>query len=698
MANKKIKHLIDRDGTEYDFEANGIKSTEFSSDGTLTITTDNGDTESYDGVKEAIDSINNDTIKADIDSKFKDVRDIELSKANTIDGDGRYLYGNASGWICPFEDYRDCFGLYVRSVLVRCPFEEKDSDNVTTAFRPDVVIATIDDSGKITEAELISKGYILGLRQTVKIYVNKQLDINQIILVHNSGFNSYSTEKLSHACIATTPNSQDDYTKLVGLTLGSYDLVCDMKLDIVGGTLIAGRNIKEVTNQNWYNLNCQVWSVPNGLELGHEPGYFRGVKVQTNVRSLPDAGSKIKVAIVTASKIEDTKKNVLDTVAVSSIDKMLVFDAPPASTAGGDKYVVSLPIDEYLDSNQLVMFYGEGCEKSEDAFIYCTSTTTDGYLNNDLMKSGNIDGTDTYRVNGKLQKLAGYVDAIQWRLYSESKFEHELRLVKTDYSDLKYVAFGDSITDEEITAEGVNVSSILGTKFIADWARGNATMSDYANHAISLEKQDNAVVNTNVISNQVLRMLQWTTPSGSQISWTHPIAGKQTIDTSYGTGLGNVDDIPDIIYIAAGTNDTKQDSMILDDTDEVFASDYANLTRKTVGSALRWAIETLLSAYPNAQVFVATPLHSKRDWTMTSLGNKRIWQVRDIIEKVCKYESVNMIDSFSKSGFNQITSYNNNDGIHPIGNWNIWIARFVANEIKNNLIDRSASENNYRPY
>lgn len=223
-------------------------------------------------------------------------------------------------------------------------------------------------------------------------------------------------------------------------------------------------------------------------------------------------------------------------------------------------------------------------------------------------------------------------------------------------------------------------------------------MSDYSSQGantttISLEKQENSAVATNVVSNQIRRMLQWTTEKEKQIKWNHPIDGEFSIEETYGTGLGNTEDIPDIIYISAGTNDTKDSYRFEDDCENVFGQSYSELTRITIASALRWNIETLQSAYPKAQIFVTSPLQSARGWTWggegyTGLRTSNTWKAREIIEKVCRFCSVHFVDQYAESGFSNLIAQNVNDGIHPIGEWRTNIIEYLSNEIKNRYTKR----------
>jgi len=251
----------------------------------------------------------------------------------------------------------------------------------------------------------------------------------------------------------------------------------------------------------------------------------------------------------------------------------------------------------------------------------------------------------------------------------------------------KYACFGDSITSDQVTGIGTLVNSLLGTTMVGNFATGWATCSDWHDgdtniSPITLEVPPNTDTSDNVLSNQIRRLLQHTTAADSLIAWRHPLDGDFSLPASLGLGLGHTADIPDIIYIAISTNDGKNDTVpIFDDTDRVFDQSYAQLSRNSIASALRWAIETLLCAYPNTQIFVASPLQTytpegSNPWMSYANGLIK----RNIIKKVCRFCSVYFIDSFSESGFSRMIACHNGE-VHPNEAWKSHIAKYIANSI-----------------
>lgn len=254
----------------------------------------------------------------------------------------------------------------------------------------------------------------------------------------------------------------------------------------------------------------------------------------------------------------------------------------------------------------------------------------------------------------------------------------------------KIVTLGDGITADDYCGIGTMISNLLKTDLVGNFAIGGATCADAVNGSdidlIHTNKNTDGFYNSdnNVLSNQVRRLLKHTTPIGEQIKWVHPIDGEFSIDTSIGTGLGNTTDIPEVVYIAISTNDgSTRTGEIVDDTDAVFNQTYSQLTRKSIASALRWAIETLQSAYPKAIIYVATPLWTGGSYEYANYSNTKL--KAEIIKKVANFCSVRVIDSQSESGYNKMYALSGSDGayIHPNMEWRYNIAKYISNEISN---------------
>ena len=257
----------------------------------------------------------------------------------------------------------------------------------------------------------------------------------------------------------------------------------------------------------------------------------------------------------------------------------------------------------------------------------------------------------------------------------------------------KYACLGDSITSDQVVGIGTLVNDILNTHLVGNFACGYAICSNW--HTGDTDESPQSFVvpqNTNtadnVLMNQVLRLLQWTTALDAQVTWTHPVAGAYSVSEAIGTGLGHTDDIPDVIYIAIGVNDGRNaKNLFVDDADAVMSSTYADLTKCSYASALRWAIETLNSAYPNAQIFVASPLFTnENDGTSNGHHNRgAIIAKREVSKKIANYCNAFFIDSTFESGYTVLAATQVNN-IHPNGRYKNIIGRYVANEIKRRYV------------
>lgn len=124
----------------------------------------------------------------------------------------------------------------------------------------------------------------------------------------------------------------------------------------------------------------------------------------------------------------------------------------------------------------------------------------------------------------------------------------------------------------------------------------------------------------------------------------------------------------DIVTIAYGTNDF---------TGGVLVDDEANLLNtNTYGGALRYSIETLLTAYPHLKIFVCTP--AWRFWIeggeYSSDSDTRILSGQSLIDFVnkakgiCSTYHIPCIDNYFNLGFNKFNKYqyfSTTDGTHP---------------------------------
>lgn len=222
---------------------------------------------------------------------------------------------------------------------------------------------------------------------------------------------------------------------------------------------------------------------------------------------------------------------------------------------------------------------------------------------------------------------------------------------------IRFACLGDSITSDQVTGIGTAVAQKLGAELAGNFACGYATCTDWhdGDHnmtPVTLAVPPNTNTADNVLSNQVRRVLA----SGA---------------------------VPDVIYIAIGTNDGNQPfNQPFDDADAVLAQPYEALARCSMASALRWAIETLRRAFPKAMIFVATPLQTCTDLPWMAFPVNRM--KRDVIIRIAQALDCHVIDSFYESGFTEAVARDHGE-VHPDDAWKETIACYIANRIKETL-------------
>ena len=259
-----------------------------------------------------------------------------------------------------------------------------------------------------------------------------------------------------------------------------------------------------------------------------------------------------------------------------------------------------------------------------------------------------------------------------------------------------FFCFGDSITSDEVSGIGTLVGTALSASVIQNYAHGNATASDwFAGDArltsVNVSLPRDCWFPDNVLSNQILTALRDTAPSGEPICRRYTGIGAPLLPAGLlGTGAAPE---PDVIYIAIGSNDGRApENAFRDDSEEVIAARYENLTRKGLASALRWAIETLQYAYPRANIFAATPLQSGLelappcDWigNADAFSRATLRQKRNAILRVAEACSVPAVDTFARAGVSprMMLRFGDQIAVHPSDEIKGRIADFVAGEIR----------------
>lgn len=130
----------------------------------------------------------------------------------------------------------------------------------------------------------------------------------------------------------------------------------------------------------------------------------------------------------------------------------------------------------------------------------------------------------------------------------------------------------------------------------------------------------------------------------------------------------NQEFVPDIIIICAGTNDSNGGTDL--EAQFTINSEYLSLEevdRMTFAGAIRYSVETLLTKFPNAQIFISTPLQGAEGVRRYTTQKAK----RDKIKETSERLSIPVFDAFIDSGiYGCFENYNAQgkylkDGLHP---------------------------------
>lgn len=228
------------------------------------------------------------------------------------------------------------------------------------------------------------------------------------------------------------------------------------------------------------------------------------------------------------------------------------------------------------------------------------------------------------------------------------------------FKDKKIMFFGDSITRNEASYIQ-NLLNRTGMIRVANFAIDGAKLRNKGDTQMD---GNPTFESNNTVPNQVQKLL-------NNIS-------------SY--------NVPDIIIVSAGTNDDSaesgcDESKYTDDTGAYVELDAISLTN--FSGAMRWIYEKLISCYPNASIFFATPIQA-------SCGSRTYATTKtkaECIKQNCERLSTPCIDAFSKSGiYSRYETQSANgkylkDGLHPNSNGAVVLAKCYHRELANALID-----------
>lgn len=355
--------------------------------------------------------------------------------------------------------------------------------------------------------------------------------------------------------------------------------------------------------------------------------------------------------------------------------KVLIF-----KVEGNKKYYIQLPknsnrnffiesSDDFINKNSYDIVTIETISdlSANRIFSFTTALDTKYVLSYCYRGSDDVIDVNDYFITNTLEDIGK-------KPYIRDEY---IKVIPKEYENKKTLTIGDSITAinenesmwdrswRKYYKEIMNPSQLSNTAVSgATWRDKTGTIYD-----------GNPVINgsdgnkNNVIGNQIEKILR----------------GKDTTHPKY-VHVPEFDDF-DIIIIACGTNDENNTIP----TDAEIESQFHNgstpisnlslLDRKTWAGAIRYSVDQLRRIYPNAQIFLSTPIQ-KTGNSYSDIINKNA-----IIKKIGKRLSVPVIDSIecgvydmSCPSLGQEGDYH--DGLHlsPQGAKKLGV--YIANYIK----------------
>lgn len=231
---------------------------------------------------------------------------------------------------------------------------------------------------------------------------------------------------------------------------------------------------------------------------------------------------------------------------------------------------------------------------------------------------------------------------------------------------------GDDCNGRQNPSQGWTTyfKAMLKPKTMRSYARSGATWSHTANTTYNITENTGNLSDDNVIYNQINRLLA---------------------DTAQPA--------PDIIIIAAGTNDGWYASQRPDAVSVSAAEEFADTsgyitsqavnTLTSIAAAMRYDIEMLKTNFPNAQIFVTTPLQS------TKFTLAKGFQIGTIIKECAECLSIECIDQGKQAGIyraQEIVGYTfTYDGAHTSALGARMVGQFILKKVLCNYRNLIAS-------
>lgn len=253
----------------------------------------------------------------------------------------------------------------------------------------------------------------------------------------------------------------------------------------------------------------------------------------------------------------------------------------------------------------------------------------------------------------------------------------------TEFSSLNFGVVGDSITAERDGA--TNWPSYVNTEL--GFASKHNTGVGSSTWAFKKKSYDN---------------VEYTPQDYGQIGWvgystaSTPTSAEQAQQIANNCAKNHVEEFianvtagtysaPDIFIFAYGTNDNSTDSAI-GSVEDAFSDTLANINKFTLCGGMRYAIETITTAYPDCQCFVLNILQSAYQGNQSRANQLKKNQA---IKEMADYFSIPVIDQYDNVGITRLYEIAGSegrylrDGLHPNTNGKKKIASYITRKLKN---------------
>jgi lysophospholipase L1-like esterase len=312
------------------------------------------------------------------------------------------------------------------------------------------------------------------------------------------------------------------------------------------------------------------------------------------------------------------------------------------------KFVIAMPLADYTNGIFTV--------PNNPLIKYVSLTIPNGDVNKQYLVKGSVKPTTTPIYGRPLQPNI---------LLSDKQKNEVTSMIVSDadrlYKNKKLMILGDSMNVNETLDIGwqYHAFPILKPSSTVNVAVASATWTD---ELTTVYDGNPTGTSNNVIGNQVQKI----------------------VNQAY--------EAPDIIVIFAGTNDVIEKTNLTDEqiNDEFFEGtaniNLSNVDRTNFAGAMRYSIETLRNLYPNAQIFIFTPLQ-KANTTLDKYIE--IKAKADLMKKIASRLSVPVIDIMSETGVygqNAIMSsptLDHRDGLHLTAVGAKKVGQYIARKIIN---------------